>query len=217
MSERSERINELSQPDPPGVREMLVHLVRRWWLAAALVGLGALSGLIYAVVSPPVYSARAYVVVVAQNPADTGAVSYAQAYSRIAVQGDVLGRAAGGGAAPTELRRQVRTSSSPDAPVIEVVGSARTAERAAALSNLVANSLVDTANERASDTRMRLSLLSPASPPAEPASPRLGLDVAVGAAAGLLLGGLAVLVGAGGTSPGGARPSNERPREGDPR
>jgi len=188
---------------------MLVQLVRRWWLAAALVGLGALAGLIYALVSPPVYTARAYVVVVAQNPDDSGsAISYAQAYSRIAVQGDVLGRAAGGGAATTELRRQVRTSSSPDAPVIEVVGSARTADRAATLSNLVANSLVDTANERASDTRMRLSLLSQASPPADPTSPRLALDVAVGAAAGLLLGGLAVLVGAGKTNPA---------RDGDPR
>jgi capsular polysaccharide biosynthesis protein len=174
---------------------MLMRLMRRWWLVGGLTVVGALVGLGYGLLRPPVYSAKAYVVVVAQNSGDGTAVSYAQAYARIAGQGDVLAAASGsnGTTSPAELRRAVRASSSPDAPIVEITGSGRSASHAADLANLVAAGLISTANRATSDTRVKLVLLSTATAPASPASPRPALDVAVGAAAGLLLGGLVLL------------------------
>jgi uncharacterized protein involved in exopolysaccharide biosynthesis len=171
-------------------------VARRWWLIVLLTGLGAGAGLAYALISPPEYTAKAYVAVVAENPGDSSAVSYAQAYSRIAGQGDALQAAADasdGSASVTELRRNVLAAASPDAPVIELTGTAGSAERAAELVNLLANGVIETANSHTADTRMRLAMLSAALPPADPTSPQVLLAVAVGAAAGLLLGGLAFL------------------------
>jgi capsular polysaccharide biosynthesis protein len=182
-----------------GIAELLTELIRRWWLTVLLVALGACVGLGYAQLSEPVYAAKAYVVVVAQNPGDsTSAVGYAQAYARIAGQGGALDVAASTGAATVEeISRQVRASTSPDAPVIEITGSDDSAARAADLANLVADALIRTANRRSAETRMTLTLLGEAVPPADPVSPRPVLNVAVGAATGLVLGGLAVLAGAG--------------------
>ena len=179
-----------------GAAERLTQLVRRWWLAGLLTMLGAFAGLGYALATNPVYTAKAYVVVVAQNPSDNAAVSYAQAFARIADEGAALNAAAeasNGTESVNELRQQVRASTSPDAPVIELTGSAASAPRAADRANLVADGLVTTANSHATDTRMRLTLLSGAVSPADPTSPHLALSVAVGAAVGLLLGGLAML------------------------
>ena len=183
----------------------VTHLVRRWWLVALLTVLGALAGVVYAMVRPPVYAATAYVVVVAEESGDSTAVNYAQAYARIAGEGDTVSAAvarSNGKISANELRRSVRASSSPDAPVIDVTGSASRAGRAADLANVVAKGLISTANRHSTDTRMRLVLLSAAVPPADPASPQPMLDIAVGAAAGLLLGGLALLSGSGRTAPG---------------
>jgi capsular polysaccharide biosynthesis protein len=169
---------------------------RRWGVLVLLTVLGAVAGLAYALLRPPEYTAKAYLAVVAENPGDSSAVSYAQAYSRIAGQGDALQAAAdasNGSASAQELRRSVLAAASPDAPVIELTGTADSADRAANLVNLVANSLTKTANTHTGDTRVRVALLSAAVPPADPTSPQLPLAVAVGAAAGLLLGGLAFL------------------------
>jgi capsular polysaccharide biosynthesis protein len=182
-------------------RQILAGVVRRWWLVGALAALGGLVGLGYTGVARPSYVAKAYVIVVAQDQTgSTSAVSYAQAYTRIAPQGDVVDAAARrshGAASAAQLRRQVQAASSPDTPVIEITGSARSGRRSAELANLVADSLIRTANRQSAATRIRPTLLSAAAPPADPVSPRLAPDVAVGAAVGLLLGGLAVLAGAG--------------------
>jgi capsular polysaccharide biosynthesis protein len=196
--------------------ETLSRLVRRWRPTVLLAALGALVGLGYALFSQPVYAAKAYVAVVAQDPADSTAVSYAQAYARIGVQGATLAAAAdasNGAASPGELQRSVRTSSSPDAPIIEVTGSAASPRHAADLANLVADGLVHTANDHSADTRMKLFVVSAATPPADPVSPSPVLDVAVGLAVGLLLGGLALLAGVGRT---GADPGQVRPAVVDP-
>lgn len=172
-------------------------LAARWSPVAVLALLGLLVGLGYAVLAPPTYTARAYVLVVADTPGDGApAVSYAQAYARLVGQGAAVDSAAGasrGTASASELLRSVRASASPDAPVIEVSGSAGSAARAVDLTNLMANGLVSTAGARTRETRMRLVLLSPAFPPPAPSSPRPAPSVAVGTAVGLLLGGLLVL------------------------
>jgi capsular polysaccharide biosynthesis protein len=177
--------------------QALVRLVRFWWVTALLAVVGALIGLGYALLTPETYVSKAYVVVVAEDPAEsTTAVSYAQTYARTVLQGDVIGAAASSGQiSGTDLRRHVQASGSPDAPVIEITGSADTAARSAELANVMAGGLVSTANDRTASTRMRLTVLSAASPPSEPSSPRPFFDVAVGTAAGTLLGGLAALTG----------------------
>ena len=183
--------------------------LRRSWPLGALVLLGALLGLAYGLLRPPVYAAKAYVVVVAKDSNDSTAVSYAQAYARIAGQGQVLATAASasnGTATPEELRSSAQASSSPDAPVIEITGSGRSAAHSADVANLVANALADTANRSSTDTKVRLVLLSAAAAPSSPASPRPVLDVAVGAAAGVLLAGLALLGRSGRTDRGGGQP-----------
>jgi capsular polysaccharide biosynthesis protein len=186
-----------------GTAEILTRLVRRWWLLGLLVVLGALAGLGHALLSQPIYTTKAYVAVVARDPSEsTSAVSYAQAYARIAVQGETLDAAAAAGngrVSVSQLRRQVQASSSPDAPVIEITASADSASYATDLANLTATALVSTAGRHSGDTRMRLTVLSPATSPTEQASPRLKVDMTVGAALGLLLGGLAALAGIGHT------------------
>jgi capsular polysaccharide biosynthesis protein len=181
--------------------EVLAQLVRRWWLAGALAVFGALAGLTYALVTPSVYTATAHVIVIAQNDGDgLAAVNYAQAYARVATQGQVVDAAArrsNGAATKEDLQGNVRVASSPDAPVVEITGTASSPTRAAELANLVANGLVDSANRHTTQTRMSLTVFSEATPPGQPTSPRLGLSVAVGAATGLLVGGLALLLGAG--------------------
>ena len=171
------------------------HRLGRWWLIGGLMVVGALAGVAYGLLRPPVYEAKAYVVAVSsESGGGSAAVSYAQAYARIADQEEVFASAADyGKAAPDELRRSVRASSSPDAPIIEITGSGRPASRSAELANMVANGLIDSANRTSVDTRVRLVLVSAAAPPATPSSPEPLLDVAVGVAAGLLLGGLVLL------------------------
>jgi len=162
---------------------------------------GAIGGMAYALLTPSVYVANAHVIVVPQSDADIStAVNYAQAYARIATEGQTLDAAATGSKGAIsrrELQENVRASSSPDASVIEITASATTASRAADLANAVARGLQDTGNRRTSDTRVRLAIFNEATAPMDPAAPQPLVDIAVGAALGLLVGGLWVLTSAG--------------------
>jgi capsular polysaccharide biosynthesis protein len=232
-------------PEPVEASEATVGVVRRWWLAGLTAVLGVLAGAGYAAVMPSSYLARAYVLVVSQEPGeDAAAVNFAQAYGRIGARSEVIAAIARNpaigqpatGATPgarattavpsaAELRSQVTATTSPDAPIIEITGSADNPPRAADLANVVADSLITYANGRTAETRMRMVLLSPAYPPADAASPRPELAVAVGAAAGLLVGAFAVMAGLGRWPPGprraGRRPAGtshiEVGRQGDGR
>ena len=127
-------------------------------------------------------------------------MNFAQAYGRIVTQEVVLAPAAvnlGWGGSVAELRRQLRVSTSPDAPLIQLTGSAGTPTQAADLANAVSKALVDYGVRRRAQTRVRLDSFADAVPPSAPASPNVPVDIAVGAAAGLLLGGLAVMAGVG--------------------
>ncbi|MBD0693948.1 Wzz/FepE/Etk N-terminal domain-containing protein [Streptomyces sp. CBMA123] len=171
------------------------HLVRRWWPVALAVPLGAAAGGGYAVVSHPSYSASAYVLVVPQNPGEAStATNFAQAYGRLAGQPQVLGVAAAEtGRTRSELESQVSGTTSPDAPMIEITGTGRRAQEAAQTADAVARSLVAFANTSSKDTNVRLVTLAPAAEPDKPTTPSAKLDVAVGAAAGLLLGSLVLM------------------------
>ncbi|MGW7447168.1 Wzz/FepE/Etk N-terminal domain-containing protein [Kitasatospora sp. NPDC054795] len=171
------------------------RLVRRWWPVVLAVPLGAAAGAGYAVVSPPSYAANAYVLVVAQNPGEAAiATNFAQAYGRLAGQPQVLAVAAAEtGRTRSELESLVHGTTSPDAPMIELTGTGRLPQEAARTADAVARSLVAFANTSSKDTNVRLVTLSPAAAPDRPTTPSGKLDVAVGGAAGLLLGALVMM------------------------
>jgi capsular polysaccharide biosynthesis protein len=201
-------------------RRSLRTLAGRWWPVALAVPLGAGAGAGYAAVTPASYTASSYVVVVAQNPGEGAtAVNFAQAYGRLAGQPQVLAAAAAGtGRTVAALADAVRGTTSPDAPMIEITGTGARPGDAVTSADAVAGSLVAFANLSSKDTGVRLVPLAKAAPPDGPSSPSGALDTAVGAAAGVLVGALAMLArrGPAGTepppSPGPAAP---RPRTED--
>jgi capsular polysaccharide biosynthesis protein len=176
--------------------EILRQLVRRFGLLVLLTLLGAIGGAAYGALKTPTYVAQAYVVVTGQAGEGPVAVNFAQAYGRVVGTGPVADKAAATLGSREDLK-QVTASTSPDTPVIEITATGTDAKRTAALANAVAQSLVDFGNGRKDQTRVSLSVLAAASVPAAPSSPKPPLELAVGAAAGLLMGGLSVLAGVG--------------------
>ncbi|MFJ9536291.1 lipopolysaccharide biosynthesis protein [Streptomyces sp. NPDC101225] len=169
-----------------------------WWLLPAGVLLGAAAGGAYGLAQPPQYTATSSVVAVAAGRSDVDcadALGFAQAYGRVAPQLAVLGdaqRAAGVPAAA--LRENVQVATSPDAPMVSVSATGASPAQAAGLANAVSGTLVTEANRTKKATGIRLERISPALKPTEPSSPSWTLTGLVGASAGGLLGGLALLV-----------------------
>ncbi|MFC9329942.1 Wzz/FepE/Etk N-terminal domain-containing protein [Kitasatospora sp. NPDC057015] len=177
------------------LRQSARQLARRWWPVALAVPLGAAAGAGYAAVVHPVYAANAYVVVVPQSPGDgASAVNFAQAYGRLAGQPQVLGPAAATtGHTTSDLAALVHGTTSPDAPMIEITGTGPEPKEAARAADAVAKSLVAFANPSTPETGVKLVPLAAAAEPDQPTSPSGRLDVAVGGAAGLLLGALVMM------------------------
>jgi uncharacterized protein involved in exopolysaccharide biosynthesis len=179
--------------------DIVRQLVRRFGLLVLLTLLGAAAGGAYGALKTPSYVAQAYVVVTGPAGESPVAVNFAQAYGRIVRTGPVTDRAAAILGSRTGLS-QVTASTSPDAPVVEITATGTGAKRTAAVANAVAQALVDVGNGRKDQTRVTLSVLAAASAPSAPSAPKPPLELAVGAAAGLLLGGLTVLAGVGRTA-----------------
>ncbi|WP_371479018.1 Wzz/FepE/Etk N-terminal domain-containing protein [Kitasatospora sp. NBC_00315] len=177
------------------LRQSARQLARRWWPVALAVPLGAAAGAGYAVAAHPVYAASAYVVVAPQNPGDgASAVSFAQAYGRLAGQPQVLaGAAAATGRTVPQLAALVHGTTSPDAPVIEITGTGARPKEAAQAADAVAGSLVVFGNTSTAETGVKLVPLAAAAASDQPTSPSKQLDVAVGAAAGVLIGALVMM------------------------
>jgi capsular polysaccharide biosynthesis protein len=177
--------------------EILKRLVRRFGLLVLLTVLGGAAGAAYSSLKTPTYTAQAYVVVTAEPGEAVAALNFAQAYGRIATKGAVTDRAAATlGSAKSDLK-QVTASTSPDTPVIEITSTGTKAQRTADVANAVAKALVDYGTARKDQTRVGMAVLAAASVPRAPSSPKPPLELAVGAAGGLLIGGLAVLAGVG--------------------
>jgi capsular polysaccharide biosynthesis protein len=184
------------------VTEILRRLLTRVALLILTVGIGVGTGAWYAASQTPTYTAQAFVVVVPRPGVDAViGLKYAQAYGRIATQGPVLAEAVAAmrhSASVDQVRRHVRTSTSPDVPLIEITGSADAPKEAADLANRVAGALVKFGNGSKTRSTVRLASFIEATPPADPSSPNTPLIITVGAAAGLLIGGLLLLAGVGG-------------------
>ncbi|MEY9944195.1 Wzz/FepE/Etk N-terminal domain-containing protein [Kitasatospora sp. GAS1066B] len=170
-------------------------LARRWWPLAAAIPLGAVAGAGYAVAAPPVYTANSYVVVVPDSSSEAGlAVNFAQAYGRLAAQPQVLALAApDAGRSGAELAGLVAGTTSPDAPVIEIAGSGGHPVDAVKAADAVAKALISFANTSSKETGVKLVPLAAAAEPDKPTTPSRQLDVAVGGAAGVLVGALAMM------------------------
>ncbi|MFD9943874.1 hypothetical protein ACFWYW_29850 [Nonomuraea sp. NPDC059023] len=171
---------------------------RRWWPQGCAVVLGLCAGLLYTALTDRVYTAQAYVVVVADAPSSIEQTTkFAQAFTKIATQPAIVGAALRPGLAARtvgELQRTVRVSASPDAPMISLAASAPDAAQAAGQANALAQALITYAGTRATDTGVRIANLSQALAPEEPSGPDALINLTVGGAAGLLLGGLFYLV-----------------------
>ncbi|WP_340562809.1 lipopolysaccharide biosynthesis protein [Streptomyces sp. GSL17-111] len=167
----------------------------KWWPLPACVLLGLLAGGGWGALSTPQYTATGYVVVVPGEKSDpTSALGFAQAYGRLATSGAVLAAAQKASDVPAgTLRGSVRSATSPDAPMIEVTGTATGPGTAAKRANAVAEALAANGNTSAKRTGVELVLFARALPPSAPSSPSAPLAAAVGAAAGGLVGGLTLL------------------------
>ncbi|MGW2419044.1 lipopolysaccharide biosynthesis protein [Streptomyces sp. NPDC001709] len=173
-----------------------VRLSVRWLLPAGVL-LGAAAGGVYGTVQTPQYTATSYVMAVPtkQRFDSQSAQGFAQAYGRVATQLAVLGDAQVWAGVPVRtLRKSVRSATSPDAPMVSISATSARPAQAADIANAVARSLIEHAHHAARDTGIRLVSFSYAMKPAQPSSASRELTTLVGAGAGGLLAGLALLV-----------------------
>ncbi|MEV0525544.1 lipopolysaccharide biosynthesis protein [Streptomyces sp. NPDC050439] len=184
------------RPADPALMLARVKRLPAWWLLPAGAALGALTGGLYGAVATPEYTATSYVIAVPQKDSDpTAALGFATAYGRVATQLAVLGDAqVESGVSPQTLRESVRAATSPDAPMISISATAAKPGKARDIANAVSRSLTNNANHTKDSTRVRLLQLSRAVKPEAPASASAPMTALVGACAGGLLGGLALLV-----------------------
>lgn len=185
-------------------REILRWLTRRFGLVLLLTLVGGLAGAIYGAVKTPTYTAKAYVVAIGDAGDPNTALNFAQAYGRVATSGPMLVKAGTLLGSDTSGLDRVTASTSPDAPVIEIDATGPSAQHTTDVANAVGRALSAYGSDRKADTHVGLALLAGATTPQRPTSPKPPLELVVGAAAGLLIGGLAVLAGSGRAQPGGA-------------
>ncbi|MFF2373048.1 hypothetical protein ACFVUW_01520 [Streptomyces xiamenensis] len=168
-----------------------------WWPLALCGVAGALLGGGYGLLADREYAASGYVVVrdAGQGADPAAAVGLAQAFGRIATGDAVLTTAqTDAGVSLDRLRDGVRASTSPDAPMIEITGTAARAGRAAEMANAVARALIAYGNDATDSTGARLTVFAEAQPSAAPVSAAPLVRLAVGLVAGLLVGLLVLLV-----------------------
>ncbi|WDF38230.1 lipopolysaccharide biosynthesis protein [Streptomyces sp. T12] len=168
-----------------------------WWLLPAGALLGAVAGGAYGQLRPPQYTATSSVVAVSTGETDadcTDALGFAQAYGRVAPQLAVLGDAQMWAGVPvTTLRESVQVATSPDAPMVAVSATSSSPRQAVDMADAVSRALVTQADHTKGDTGIKLERLARALKPTEPSSASPALTALVGASAGGLLGGLALL------------------------
>ncbi|MFF5423331.1 MULTISPECIES: lipopolysaccharide biosynthesis protein [unclassified Streptomyces] len=168
---------------------------RRAVLPAAVLAGAALGGG-YGALTTPEYAATSYVIVVPGEKSDpAGALGFAQAYGRVATDIAVTGDAqVWAGVTAGKLRRSVQASTSPDAPMISLTARSERPAEAVAMADGVARALVVNSGHVAGSTGVKVVQFSRATKPVDPVSPSAPLSALVGACAGGLLGGLALMV-----------------------
>jgi capsular polysaccharide biosynthesis protein len=204
--------SKAAPPSPPTRRRPALRRLSAlppWSLLVAGTLAGGLAGGTYGALTPPTYSATAYVIAVPTATSDPQtALGFAQAYGRVATQPAVLGDAQVRAGVPVRtLRESVRSATSPDAPMVAVTATSERAGLAADMANAVARSLTRHADDAKGATHVALLPFSRAVKPTEPSSASPALTGLVGASAGGLLGGLALLIRPRRAGAEGARPA----------
>lgn len=166
-----------------------------WSVLAAGTLTGGLLGGSYGLLTPSTYTATSYVIAVPNDKSTPdAALGFAQAYGRVATQLAVLGDAQVWAGVPVRtLQRSVRTATSPDAPMVAVSATSTRPGLAVDMANAVTRALTRHADDSRSNTRVRLVQFSRAVEPSEPTSASPAVTGLVGASAGGLLCGLALL------------------------
>ncbi|MFJ4976867.1 lipopolysaccharide biosynthesis protein [Streptomyces coeruleorubidus] len=198
-------------PAPTPRRRPLLRRLKAlppWSLLAVGALAGGLAGGAYGALTPPAYSATSYVVAVPSDKSDPqSALGFAQAYGRVATQLAVLGDAQVWAGVPVKtLRDSVRSATSPDAPMVSLTATSARADLATDMANAVSRSLIEYAKDTKGATHVELLQFSRAVKPTEPSSAPPVLTGLVGASAGGLLGGLALLARPRPTAADAARP-----------
>ncbi|PSM43419.1 lipopolysaccharide biosynthesis protein [Streptomyces dioscori] len=180
----------------PGTALARARALPPWSLLAAGALVGGVLGGSYGVLKTPQYTATSYVIAVPTEQSDpAAALGFAQAYGRVATQLAVLGDAQVWAGVPVStLRESVRTATSPDAPMVAVTATSERPDLAADIANAVSRSLTRHANDTEDSTHVELLQFSRAIKPTEASSASATTTGLVGASAGGLLGGLALLV-----------------------
>ena len=172
---------------------------RRWsrWLTVVLLTgglIGAALGFAIGSSTTPGYDATAFLLVTpsGRTPSQPGDVQYARASSG----SDPTRAAPGGGGAdgdgPADPRR-VRTDPSPNAPLIELVVNAANADSARRGAQAAAEAVATYTQDRVDLLGFRVVVLAPATD-GKPAGLPLPAYVAAGAAMGVVLGALTVVL-----------------------
>ncbi|WP_030236883.1 MULTISPECIES: hypothetical protein [unclassified Streptomyces] len=166
-----------------------------WSVLAAGTLVGGLLGGSYGVLTPSTYTATSYVIAVPNDKSSPdAALGFAQAYGRVATQLAVLGDAQVWAGVPVRtLQRSVRTATSPDAPMVAVSATSSSPGLAVDMANAVTRALTRHADASRGNTRVKLVQFSRAVEPSEPTSASPAVTGLVGASAGGLLCGLALL------------------------
>ncbi|NUR10172.1 MAG: hypothetical protein HOQ45_24620 [Nocardioidaceae bacterium] len=165
-------------------------------LLLALPVVGGLLGLLVATITPPTYTAHAFVLITSTgDTTDVSAGDIAQATARVATSDSVL-------AEGDSSRRllvaadddRLTASASPDAPLVDLSASAATPAAAADLANALAAAVDAHVTSIGVDADVRASVFASASRPRRPTSPNPVVDVAAGVALGVLLAAVAFVL-----------------------
>ncbi len=181
-------------------------LARWWWLIALCTVLGAAAGYVVSRQLPPVYQARTTLFVnVSTTP---GVPSYSDAllsqqlvktYSQMAGQPVVLAAVAerlGLLGDTEELLRHVTITPVRDTQLLTIAAEGPDPALVQAIANMTAAVFIEQQNERLAQSQAAnaISVVQPALLPSRPIAPRIGLNTAAAALAGLLIALVAVLV-----------------------
>ncbi|MFD2339676.1 polysaccharide biosynthesis tyrosine autokinase [Clavibacter tessellarius] len=182
-----------------------IRILRRSWiliLLALLLGVGAAAG--YSLVQTPEYRASAKVFVSTQSAGTVSDLSQGNSFTQQAVKSyaDVVSTPVvlepviaqlGLDETAESLAPRVSASAAADTVIIEIAAQDEQAETAAVIANAVAKSFSDVVaqlvpEDTGGQPQVKITTLQEARIPASPVSPRVPLNLALGALVGLALG-----------------------------
>ncbi|PYY33959.1 MULTISPECIES: polysaccharide biosynthesis tyrosine autokinase [unclassified Curtobacterium] len=184
--------------------QFLAVIRRRHWLLTMLTLLGVTGGVTLSLLATPLYRAEAQMFVsvdggsTASDLSQGGSFSESRvaSYAKLSTSTAILraaAREAGVEAAPSELERAVRTTTNADTVIMSIAATQPDPEKAAALADAIAAQTIELVGDlektdALGESLVKLSVYQKAEVPTAPASPRVPVDIAVGALIGLALG-----------------------------